>query len=170
MLKKNIALIGFMGSGKSLVSNKLAVLLKREVISTDDWVERREGRSIDRIFEKSGEPYFREQEARAVKEAAGRESVIIDCGGGVVLNPQNIKELRKKGVIVFLAASPETVYQRVKDKKDRPLLKTADPQARIRQLMDQRNPFYAQADHTVMTDKKTVGQICEEIIRLLADE
>ncbi|MBI5415783.1 MAG: shikimate kinase [Candidatus Omnitrophica bacterium] len=170
MSQKNIALIGFMGSGKSVVSKKLAVILKREAISTDEWIERREGRSIPRIFEESGEPYFREQETRAVREVAGKESVVIDCGGGVVLDPRNIKELRKKGVIVFLAASPETVYQRVKDKEDRPLLKTADPQARIRQLMDQRKPFYALADYTVATDKKSVRQICEEIIRLLADE
>ncbi|MBI5149252.1 MAG: shikimate kinase [Candidatus Omnitrophica bacterium] len=170
MSKKNIALIGFMGSGKSVVSKKLAAILKREAISTDDWIERREGRSINRIFEESGEPYFREQETQAVREVAGKEPVVIDCGGGVVLNPQNIKELRKKSIIVFLAASPKTVYQRIKDKEDRPLLKTADPQTRIRQLMDQRQSFYAQADYTVVTDKKTVQQVCEEILHLLAHE
>lgn len=170
MSQKNIALIGFMGSGKSLVSKKLASTLKCEAISTDEWIERREGRSIRRIFEESGEPYFREQETQAVREVAGKESVVIDCGGGVVLNPRNIKELRKKGVIVFLAASPETVYQRIKDKKNRPLLKTVDPQAKIRQLMEERKSLYAQADYTIATDKKSVRQICAEIIQLLTDE
>lgn len=170
MSQKNIALIGFMGSGKSVVSKKLAAILKCEAISTDEWIERREGRSIFQIFEESGEPYFREQETQAVREVAGKESVVIDCGGGVVLNPRNIKELRKKGVIVFLSASPETVYQRIKDKKNRPLLKVVDPQGKIRQLMEERKSLYAQADYTIATDKKSVRQICAEIIQLLTDE
>ena len=167
MPRKNIVLIGFMGSGKSMVAKRLAKILKRDMVSLDGLVEAKEGRSVKQIFEESGEAYFRNREKEAVREAAGKEFLVIDCGGGVVLDPQNIVKLKANGILIYLSATPETIRERVKNKKGRPLLNVKDPQKRIDELLKERTPLYAQADYTVVTDKKTVKQVGEEIIHLL---
>ena len=93
-MTKNIILTGFMGAGKSLISRHLADMLGREVVSTDDLIEEREERTINDIFERSGEAYFRELEAAVVRDIAQKENLIIDCGGGIVLNPENIERFK----------------------------------------------------------------------------
>ncbi len=170
MSRKNIVLIGFMGSGKSLVARKLAKILNRDMVSLDDLVETREGRSVKQIFEESGEAYFRNREKKAVREVAGKEFLVIDCGGGVVLDPQNIVKLKANGILIYLSATPETIHERVKNKKSRPLLNVKDPQKRIDELLKERNPLYAQADFTVVTDNKTVSETCKEIIHRLGHD
>lgn len=170
MLRKNIVLIGFMGSGKSMVAKRLAKILKREAVSLDGLIEAREGRPIKRIFEESGEAYFRDKEREAVAEAAGKESLIIDCGGGVVLNPQNIAQLKANGILIYLCATAETICERVKNKKGRPLLNVNNPQKRVNELLKKRKPLYAQADYTVVTDNKTVNEVCKEIIHHLGHD
>ena len=167
MPHKNIVLIGFMGSGKSMVSNRLAEILHRDVVSIDKFIEQKEKRPIAMIFKDSGEAYFREREREVVQEVAARQSVIIDCGGGVVLNPENITDLKRHGVLFFLSASAETIYQNIKGQEHRPLLSVPDPKAKIRELLKERKPFYGQADHTVETDHKTLDQVCAEIVDLL---
>ncbi len=104
MNTKNIILVGFMGSGKSLTSNKLAGALGREVYSTDQLIEKREGRGITEIFRDSGESYFRKVEKEVVKDASKENGIILDCGGGVVLDPENITHLKKNGLIFYLSA------------------------------------------------------------------
>lgn len=170
MSRENIVLIGFMGSGKSMVAKRLAKILKRDAVSLDDLIESKEGRPIKRIFVESGEAYFRDREKEAVQEAAGKESLVIDCGGGVVLNPQNMAKLKANGILIFLSATAETIYARVKDTKKRPLLNIKNPKARINELLKERQPLYAQADHTVITDNKTVDEVCKEIIAHLGHD
>lgn len=150
-----------------MVSKRLAESLNMDVISTDELIEHQEGRSIRQIFQESGEHYFRDREREAVREAAGRKNVVLDCGGGVVLNPQNVDDLRRNGILIYLSASPETIFERTKHQKDRPLLNVSQPQIRIAELLGQRKPLYEQADYTIETDGKTVDGVCEEIVRLL---
>lgn len=170
MKKSNIALVGMMGSGKSFSSKRLGELLHREVVSTDQLIERKEGRAVKRIFEESGEEYFRRIENDAVKEVAQRQGVIIDCGGGVVLDPQNIANLKKNGIVIYLKASAEFLYEKVRDQTNRPLLKITDPFGRIKELLAQREVFYEQADYTIETTGMTIEAICEEILAILSDK
>lgn len=155
-----------MGAGKSLISEKLAAQLRRRVISTDELIVAREGRPVTEIFRNPGEAYFRKVEKDIVAEAARAENVIIDCGGGVVLDPENIAALKEKGTLFYLCATPHELYQRVKDQTHRPLLRVKDPLKRIEELMERREAFYAQADYTIDTNSKSPENICAEIISL----
>jgi len=169
MKKSNIVLIGFMGSGKSLVARTLHEKLGWPMFSTDNLIEEREKRSISEIFEKSGEAYFRRLEHEIVKGLSQKQNVIIDCGGGVVLNSDNIKLLKEKGVIFYLKASPEVIYERIKNEKHRPLLGAKDPLESIRNLINQRQPLYEQADYVVDANDKSVLVLVEKILKRMND-
>ena len=169
-MKKNIVLIGFMGAGKSLVSKRLANKLKRERVSTDEWIEKEEGKTIAQIFRDSGEAYFRGREENVVGELSPRENLVIDCGGGVAANQSNIDLLKKQGTLFYLKTSPAVVYQRVKNNPFRPLLQVAEPLKEIEALMKTRQAFYEQAHFVVDTDLHTVEDTAREILELLAYE
>jgi len=165
---KNIVLIGFMGSGKSSTAQELSRRLNRDTVSTDALIEKKEKRTIHEIFRDSGEPYFRQVEKTVVQEVSKKENHIIDCGGGVVLNEDNVKDLKRQGVIIFLSATPEEIFKRVRNETHRPLLKVENPQARIKEMLDIRLPFYQKAaDQTIVTNGKTPKEVCEDIIRLI---
>ncbi|MBU0468836.1 MAG: shikimate kinase [Candidatus Omnitrophica bacterium] len=164
---KNIAFVGFMASGKSSVSKELSLALDKEMVSSDDLIVEKEGRSIKDIFERSGEEYFRKLEVDVIQEVSKKENVIIDCGGGVVMNPVNVENLKKNGVLVYLSISPELVYARIKGTKDRPLLNVEDPVAKIKELLEHRRPFYEKADFIIKVDNKVIGEVCQEILELL---
>ena len=166
--RRNIVLIGFMGAGKSVTGRYLAAKLKCEMISTDECVERMEGRSIPVIFKESGENYFRQCEAKVVDSIYQKDNLVVDCGGGIILNKKNIVKLKQKGFLIYLKTSPEVVYQRVKHNLNRPLLNTPNPQQKIRQLLEERLPLYQQAEYVVDTDGKTAEQVGEEILKLLS--
>lgn len=170
MAVKNIVLIGFMGCGKSLTSNKLAEILNRKVISTDKLVEQKEGQSIAEIFKKSGEGYFRKVEKEIIKKISGQDGMIIDCGGGVVMDAENMVNLKENGLVIYLSASPESIYNNVKRRSHRPLLDVADPQLKITELLEERKPYYEKADVTVNADHRTINQIAEDVLKVLADE
>jgi len=162
---KNIVLTGFMGAGKSSVGRKLAKKLGMNVVDTDDVVERNAGMKISQIFEKYGEAHFRELEKKAVEEVSELQNHVIITGGGVVLKQENMKNLRRNGIIVYLHARPEVLYERVKKETHRPLLQVKDPLKRIKELLGFRAPFYANNDFTVDTSGLTVEQVVEEIVR-----
>ena len=165
---KNIILIGFMGSGKSSSAQKLSKILKRKVISTDAMILKEEGRTIEEIFADSGESYFRDLERNLIKEISKKHNVIIDGGGGIVLNPDNIKDLKKNGIVLFLNASPESIYHDVKKQTQRPLLNVPDPLAKIRELLSSRLPLYKKAaDITIDADHKTVDEIVERVLKAI---
>ncbi|MBQ9302945.1 shikimate dehydrogenase [Butyrivibrio sp. Su6] len=163
----NIVLEGFMGSGKSTVSELLSEKLMLELIDTDEVIEDTEGRTINEIFETEGEASFREMETdllEAIDSDHWREFV-ISLGGGMPVKEENRELLRKIGKVVYLRAKPETIFERVKDDDKRPLLKTEDPLAKIEELLEKRASFYEDvADVIIDTDGKTPLEITKEII------
>jgi len=167
---RNIVLIGFMGSGKSLTSKRLAEILKREVISTDDLVVHMEGQSIEEIFQRSGEECFRRIEKDAIRKVADKQGVIVDCGGGVALDPENIELLKKNGVVFYLSVSSESIYKNVKNMHHRPLLNVQNPQLKIAELLDARKPYYEKADITIDADNRSIDEITDDIIKALENE
>jgi len=169
MTEKNIILVGFMGSGKSVTSNMLADILKRKVVSTDTLIEEREGRPIKEIFRDSGEAYFRRVEKEIVKEVSDQSDLIIDCGGGVVLDPENMANMKESGIVIYLSASPEYIYNNIKDRKHKPLLNVEEPQLRIVELLNARKPYYEKADVTINANRP-IDQIAKDIVKVLANE
>ena len=118
----NIMLIGFMGCGKSTIADYLSHILEMEDLETDDFIVEREDMTINEIFQRKGEEYFRACENRALRELETREGIIISCGGGMPMVDENVELMKKNGKIVLLTASPETIYDRVKYSNQRPLL------------------------------------------------
>ena len=166
-MDKNIVLIGLMGSGKSMIARELGKRLKASVVATDDLVEAKEGQAIHEIFKSKGEAYFRNLETEIIKEVSLRRGIIIDCGGGVVLVPKNLKFLKTNGIVFYLQATPLVIYQRIKNEKHRPLLKVPDPLGCIKELHQQRLPLYNQADYTVdANDASIEGPVVEILKRI----
>ena len=161
--KRNVVLCGFMATGKSSVGRKLAELLGMEFIDLDATIEAEEGVSIPRIFAERGEPAFRELESRMVERLMNRTELVISTGGGTIINPRNLANLKNCGVVVALTADITTILQRAGSGDDRPLLQTDDREERIRVLLQQRAPFYAQADMTIDTSALTIGEVAVEI-------
>ncbi|MDT3703622.1 MAG: shikimate kinase, partial [Thermincola sp.] len=138
----NLVLIGFMGTGKSTVGKKLAKKLGLKFVDTDQEVERVCGMTVNQIFKKFKEVRFRSEEKAALRRLTVNTGQVISTGGGTVLDLENLEMLRDNGFIVCLTAEPEVIYQRLKRKKNRPLLKTEDPLATVKQLLQDREPFY----------------------------
>ena len=159
-----------MGSGKSMTANRLSEILGRKVISTDKMIEEREGRPISRIFDESGEPYFRKVEKEIVAEVSQRSGVILDCGGGVVLDAQNRANLKKNGILIYLSASPDSIYKNIKNRAHRPLLNVKEPRARIAELLEEREPLYEQADFIIDADHRSIDQITKDVLKVLEHE
>lgn len=159
-----------MGTGKSTIAKLLAASTGHVLVEMDAEIEKREGMSISDIFAKKGEAYFRDREREVVQELSAGEGLVISTGGGVVLNSDNIKDFKSTGVVVGLNASPETIYERVKHEKHRPLLKTADPFGKIKELLEARARFYAKADATVETDGKTLEAIATEVEMIVREK
>ena len=171
-MKSNIVLIGFMGTGKTVVGQVLATRLHRKLIEVDAIIAKMAGKPIPDIFRDNGEIYFRELEIKAIKKAAAGEKRVIACGGGIVMNTINIDRLRATGIIVYLSASPEIILKRTKDDNNRPLLDVKQPAERVRELMKFRKPFYDRAaDLTINTSKLSIETVADKIIdRLKNDE
>ena len=166
----NIVLIGFMGAGKSTISDYLSTMFAMEVVEMDQLIAEREGMSISDIFETYGEEYFRNMETNLLIEMQEKKNVIISCGGGVAMRERNVAEMKKNGRVVLLTAHPQTILDRVKDSDDRPLLNGHKNVEYIEQLMEARREKYeAAADIVVDTDNKTVLQICEDLIQKLLE-
>ena len=160
---RNIILIGFMGSGKTTIAFELSRRLNMKYVSTDDMIEKSQKRTINEIFTKKGEDYFRDIEALVVRDACFMENVIIDLGGGAVMRDENWDNIKASGVVICLAADENIIMERTKKYKHRPLLNVEDPKQKIRNLMAKRAPFYAKADHCIDTGKLTVKQAVEKI-------
>ena len=166
----NIVLIGFMGAGKTTVSDYLSTMFDMDIIEMDQEITDREEMSIPDIFATYGEEYFRDLETSLLVELQDRKNVIISCGGGTALRENNVAEMKKNGRVVLLTASPETIYERVKDSDDRPVLKGRKNVDGIAELMEQRREKYeAAADIVVQTDHKTVLQVCEALVQRLSE-
>ena len=169
-MKSNIALIGFMGTGKTAVGKALAEKLGKQFTEVDALIEQRAGKTIPEIFQQDGEIAFRELEIEATGDVAEKENTVIACGGGVVLNQINIDRLRRKSVIVYLTASLEVILKRTSpDTDERPLLVAEDKTARVAGLLKFRKPFYERAaDITVDTSTLDVREVVGKIIKRLS--
>ena len=165
-MKKNIVLIGLMGSGKTTLGKCIAEKSGMEFVDTDELIIQKAGKPISKIFEDEGELIFRDLESEAVKEASEKEGAVISTGGGAVLREENIENLQKTGVLFYLQASPETLYERVKDDDSRPLLRGDDPVNILRRILSARSPYYGQADFTVNTEALSPEQASDRIIEL----
>lgn len=171
MRKNHIFLIGFMGSGKSTVAKYLSGAYQMKQIEMDAQIEKDEGRSISSIFEKEGEAYFRMLETELLKNLDSEKTFVVSCGGGVAVKEENVREMKAKGRIVFLTAQPETIYKRVKNSHNRPLLEGNMNIAYIKELMEKRREFYEKAaDFQVKTDGRTAEEIGEEIMKEIRKE
>ena len=162
---RNIILVGFMGTGKTVVARALSEKLGMRYVSTDHLIEEKEKTSISDIFSKKGENYFRKAEKDVIKDVSLMENVVVDAGGGVVIDPENVEYLKKKGIIVCLGASPEVILERTKKYTHRPLLNVADPLKKIKELLTYRKPFYERADYHIYTLRMTLEEVVDEIIR-----
>jgi len=163
----NLFLIGFMGSGKSTIAAELSRMLHRPVLEMDEEIEKREGMSIPAIFSEHGEAYFRQLET----ETSALGGFLVSCGGGAAMREENVREMKKSGIIVLLTALPETILERVADDENRPLLKGRKNTADIEALIEKRRPAYeAAANYQVATDQKTSAEIAEEILEILEKE
>lgn len=162
---KNIYLIGFMGSGKSTVARELAGRMSATCIEMDEQIEEQQQMPITQIFEEYGEAYFRGLETEFLRSLVDKENIIVSCGGGSVLRDENAKMMKEHGTIVFLTAKPQTIYERVKDSTNRPILNGNMTVGYIEELMEKRRERYeAVADVSIVTDGKSVAEICAEIM------
>jgi shikimate kinase len=164
---RNIALTGFMAVGKSAVGRTLARKLGRRFVDLDRMIEKSEGMRVQDIFSRKGESYFRQAERQALAEVLGQEEQVIATGGGVVIDEENLRLLRKRSFVVCLTAAPEVLLRRAGKSKQRPLLKGADRAQRIGELLAQRGKNYAQAHVAVDTSHLTVEQVVEKILERL---
>ena len=164
----NIVLIGFMGAGKSTISDYLKTVFAMDIIEMDQIIAERAGMSISDIFETYGEQYFRDCETNLLIEMQSRTNVVISCGGGTPMRECNVVEMKKNCRVVLLTAKPETILDRVKDSHDRPLIENNKTVPFIADLMSKRREKYeAAADIIIETDGKSELEICEELIHSL---
>lgn len=166
----NIFLIGFMGVGKSTVSECLSREYGMEAVEMDEVIAEKEGMSIPDIFEKRGEEYFRCLETEFLSGLRTHKNAVISCGGGTAMREQNVAEMKKNGKVVLLTASPDTILERVKDSDERPLLNGHKDVGYISGLMEARREKYeAAADIVVSTEKKSASEICRELLNKLQE-
>jgi len=164
--KRNIYLVGPMGSGKSAVGRILARMVDAPFLDSDADIEKRTGVDISYIFEKEGEPRFRQREREAIEALTAIEPLVLATGGGAILLPESRALLSQRGCVVYLMTSVEQQAHRVSHARHRPLLANVDPEAKLRQLMAEREPLYsAVADLKVATDGRKIQAVAEEIIK-----
>ncbi len=170
-MKTNIALIGYMGTGKTAVGQLLAEKLGLNFIELDWLIEQEAGKPIPDIFGEEGEIGFREREIEATKKVAGEKHCVIACGGGIVLNKINIDRLKEGARIVYLTASPRTILKRVSGQAgQRPLLEVEDQLKTINEMLKFRKPFYERAaEITINTSRLSIDTVAEHIIKKLKE-
>jgi len=170
MNRRNIILIGPMGSGKSTIGNIIARRLHREFQDSDHFIEERTGVDIARIFDIEGEQGFRDRESNALRELLSENNRVIATGGGSVLRSENRQLLKQKGYIVFLDTTVNQQMHRLRRDKKRPLLQTENPRERLESLLAERRPIYLDlADLAVKTDKRMARRLAADIINQLPD-
>jgi shikimate kinase len=164
----NVVLIGYRGSGKSAVGEELAKKLEKKFVDTDELIEKKAGKTISQIFAEEGEPVFRQKEKQAVKEVSLQDNLVISCGGGVILDDENITALKRNSVIILLQAKPETIYKRIKGSNNRPALTGLKEFEEIKFLLQKRKPHYeAAADFVLDNDGLPIEAQVDVIIEFL---
>jgi len=163
----NIVLVGMMGSGKTTMGRSLARHLGKTFIDSDEEIQKRTGVTIPHIFDIEGEGGFRQRETAAISDLVGRENMVLATGGGAVLSEQNRALLQQNGIVIYLKAGVHDLWQRTRHDRNRPLLQTGDPRAKLTELYQQRDPLYQQvADIVIYSGKQSV----HALMLHLADE
>lgn len=164
----SIFLVGLMGSGKTTIGRALAKRLNLRFVDADHEIESRTGASITLIFEIEGEASFRQREADVIRDLTQQQGIVLATGGGAILDPESRRSLRERGTVVYLRASVGSLVQRTSHDRQRPLLQTADPRARIEELMRQRAPLYEEVAHiTAETGRPNVQSVVQNILAQL---
>jgi shikimate kinase len=164
-LKKSVVMVGMMGSGKTAVGTQLSRLLSVPFVDSDDAIVTAANRSIAEIFERDGEPFFRQKETQVIQRLLEGPACVLSTGGGAFMSKENRKMMAEKGVSVWLRADVDLLWQRVRYKTTRPLLRTANPRATLKEIFDARVPIYALADLAV--DSETDVSIDDMARRVL---
>jgi shikimate kinase len=166
----NLYLVGMMGAGKTTVGRLLARRLKLRFVDSDHEIERRCGVKVPLIFDIEGEDGFRARESQTLAELAALDGIVLATGGGAVLAEENRRRLAARGTVIYLRARPEDLYERVRQDRNRPLLATADPLARLHELYVQRDPLYREvADVVVDTGRQTVQSLARTLAEQLGE-
>lgn len=163
---KNVILTGMMGSGKTTVGKELATVLNYDFIDLDEVIENKYGKITD-IFSQKGEKYFREIETQELKKFENQSNFVLSTGGGVILKDENIKILKDLGQVFYLSAKSETIYNRIKNQKHRPLLNTQNPKNTIEEILSKRLEKYEKSGEKIITDSKNAKEIAGEIYEKL---
>lgn len=164
----NIFLIGPMGAGKTTIGRHLATLLHKRFVDVDHEIERRTGVTIPVIFEIEGEAGFRRRESTLLTELSQDEGIVMATGGGAVLMEENRRILKERGTVVYLHADIDTLVERTRRDRNRPLLQTEDPRGKIEELLRQREPIYREvADVVVDTGLRAPTSVARDIVTRL---
>ncbi|MCH7782266.1 shikimate kinase [candidate division KSB1 bacterium] len=172
----NIFLTGFMGAGKSTIGKNIAKELNYAFIDLDEIIESKAGKSISEIFQQDGESYFRTLENRVLSDYLGKKNIVVSLGGGTLIDPGNATHVKDSGVLIYLSAEPEELWERVKFTNKRPLLLQPsgdiipehDAVKHIKALLSIREKGYKLADTVIPTDKKSIDDILSSILRYLS--
>jgi shikimate kinase len=163
----NLILVGMMGSGKTTMGRVLARHLGKEFVDSDEEIIKRTGVTVPHIFDVEGEAGFRQREVAAIRELAGRDNMVLATGGGAVLDSDNRAILKQNGIVIYLKANAHDLWQRTRHDRNRPLLQTDNPYARLVELFQQRDPLYRQVSDIVVQSGK---QSAHSLMLRLVDE
>ncbi|MCL2714745.1 MAG: shikimate kinase [Alphaproteobacteria bacterium] len=164
---RSIVLIGMMGVGKSTIGRRLATRLRLPFVDADSEIEAAADMTIAEIFERDGEPYFREREARVISRLLGREAIVLATGGGAFLRQDTREHVAASALSIWLKAEVDVIMRRVRRRADRPLLRNPDPEGTVIRLLAEREPFYALADMTVVSCDVPHDEIVEMCVSAL---
>lgn len=157
-----------MGTGKTAVGKELSRRLNLDFVDIDKMISEKEKRSINEIFAVNGEPYFRKIEKETLQEISNQKGQIVSCGGGIVLDSDNITVMKQTGKMIALCARIDIILERTKNNANRPLLNVANPKEKITELLERRKPYYLKADFTIDTSDLSVKEVVEKILALIA--
>src|SRR5579859_167887 len=167
---RSIVLVGMMGAGKSTIGRRLSVRLGLPFLDADAEIEQAHRLPIPDIFEKYGEPYFRDGEVRVIARLLDNGPAVIATGGGAVMREETRDRIRAKAVSIWLKVDTDVIMRRVKRRSDRPLLQTADPEATVERLVKEREPLYGQADVTIWSRDVPHDKIVDECLEALYEK
>jgi shikimate kinase len=164
---RSIVLVGMMGAGKSTIGRRLAARLKLPFVDADTEIEAAAGMTIPEIFERHGEPYFRDGEMRVIARLLDGGPLVLATGGGAFMREETRSRIAAKAVSIWLRADPDVIMRRVRRRADRPLLQTADPEGTVTRLLSEREPIYQNADLTIFSRDVPHDRIVEECLETL---
>lgn len=167
--KRNIVFIGFMGTGKTTIARELSKAIGCRFVDSDKIISEESGMTVEEIFETLGEEIFRKIEREVIKNISNLENAVISVGGGAVVDPENVFNLRKNGILILLTASPETILANISKSETRPLLKKANVLEEIKQLLKKREEAYKNYDYEISVDNLSVEEVLNRAIKLLKE-